>query len=71
MNRREEIESILAVLSDAERSLIYLKHVDGLRCRQIAQRLGKPLGTVTAALARAYHKLRNHPAAEHLASRQE
>lgn len=53
-----EVADLLERLSDTERSLIYLKHTEGLKCREIAERTGKPLGTVTAALARAYAKLR-------------
>lgn len=55
---REEIESMLQQLTDDQRSLIYMKHVGGLRCREIAEQTGKPLGTVTAALSRAYKNLR-------------
>ena len=54
----EEIESILEQLTDDQRTLIYMKHVGGLRCREIAERTGRPLGTVTAALSRAYKSLR-------------
>lgn len=54
-----ELRELLDALSDDERTLIYLKHTEGLKCREIAERLGKPLGTVTAALARAYAKLRD------------
>jgi RNA polymerase sigma-70 factor (ECF subfamily) len=54
----EEIESMLEQLTDDQRSLIYMKHVGGLRCREIAEQTGKPLGTVTAALSRAYKSLR-------------
>ena len=54
----EEIEQMLEHLTDDQRSLIYMKHVGGLRCREIAEQTGKPLGTVTAALSRAYKSLR-------------
>ena len=54
-----ELRELLDALSDGERTLIYMKHTEGLKCREIAERLGKPLGTVTAALARAYAKLRD------------
>ena len=53
-----EIDEALGELNDSERALVYLKHTEGLRCREIADRLGKPLGTVTGTLARAYAKLR-------------
>ncbi len=37
-----------------------MKHTEGLKCREIAERLGTPVGTVTSALTRAYAKLRDH-----------
>ncbi|NQT86267.1 sigma-70 family RNA polymerase sigma factor [bacterium] len=58
--RPVEMADLLELLSDRERSLILMKHTEGLKCREIAQRLGTPLGTVTAALSRAYAKLRQH-----------
>ena len=54
----DEVEAALDRLGDDERSLIYLKHVQGLKCREIANVLGVPLGTVTGGLSRAYGKLR-------------
>ncbi len=60
----EELDAFLEHLTDEQRTLIYLKHVSGLRCREIAQRLDKPLGTVTAALSRAYSRLRDLHAGE-------
>jgi len=53
-----EVGDVLELLSDRERSLILMKHTEGLKCREIAERLGTPTGTVTAALSRAYAKLR-------------
>jgi RNA polymerase sigma-70 factor (ECF subfamily) len=53
-----ELSDVLELLSDRERSLILMKHTEGLTCREIAERLGTPVGTVTAALSRAYAKLR-------------
>ncbi len=54
----EQLSAAMESLDDAERSLLHLKHAEGRSCREIAEMLGKPLGTVTAALARAYRKLR-------------
>jgi len=51
---------LLEHLADGERSLIHMKHTERLTCREIAERTGKPIGTVTAALSRAYEKLRRH-----------
>ena len=52
------LETALETLDDHERSLVYLKHVEGLKCRQIAERLALPVGTVTSTLTRSYRKLR-------------
>jgi RNA polymerase sigma-70 factor (ECF subfamily) len=53
-----DMQQLLKPLSDQQRMLIHLKHVEGLKCKQIAERLGKPLSTVTTALSRAYRTLR-------------
>ena len=53
-----DVQAAMQDLSDGERALVTLKHVEGLKCREIADRLGMPLGTVTGTLARAYGKLR-------------
>jgi len=67
---REEVEEMLARLNDTEQSLIYLKHFEGLSCRQIVERTGKPLGTVTSTLTRVYRKLRaSQPAGRRPSSR--
>jgi RNA polymerase sigma-70 factor (ECF subfamily) len=58
--RAVALADYLERLSDRERSLILMKHTEGMTCREIAERLGSPLGTVTAALSRAYAKLRSH-----------
>ncbi len=53
-----ELRKAISLLNDFEAAVLHLKHTEGLRCRQIAERLGSPLGTVTATLSRAYGKLR-------------
>ena len=54
-----EVGSYLAErLSNEEQALLYMKHTRGLRCREIAQETGRPIGTVTAALSRIYVRLR-------------
>jgi len=58
-DRTDRLEEELVGLPDTERSLVYLKHFAGLTCREIAERLGKPVGTVTWLLSRAYRKLRD------------
>jgi RNA polymerase sigma-70 factor (ECF subfamily) len=45
-------------LSDAEQALLHMKHTRGLRCREIAEQTGRPVGTITATLSRIYAKLR-------------
>jgi RNA polymerase sigma-70 factor (ECF subfamily) len=53
-----DLAGALDGLNDFETALLHLKHTEGLRCEEIGRRLGRPLGTVTAALSRAYAKLR-------------
>jgi RNA polymerase sigma-70 factor, ECF subfamily len=53
-----DLAAALDSLNDFESALVHLKHTEGLRCEDISGRLGRPLGTVTAALSRAYAKLR-------------
>ena len=53
-----DVDLALDGLDESERSLIHLKHVEGRTCAEIAAILGKPVGTVTSSLARAYAKLR-------------
>ncbi len=52
------LEAALDGLDDDEKSLLFLKHVDGKSCREIAEIAGKPIGTVTGTLTRVYAKLR-------------
>jgi RNA polymerase sigma-70 factor (ECF subfamily) len=56
--RAERLHQALERLTDAQRSIVYMKHTQGLKCREIAEAAGMPLGTVTATLARAYASLR-------------
>jgi len=60
----ELLDHLLERLTDEQRTLVHLKHVSGLTCREMARRMGKPLGTVTAALSRAYSRLRSLSAGE-------
>lgn len=46
-------------LPETYRITLVLKHMDGLSCQQIADRLGVALGTVTSRLARGYQMLRD------------
>jgi len=54
----DRLEQAVERLDDDERALVYLKHVEGRRCAEIAETLGQPIGTVTGTLSRAYRKLR-------------
>ncbi|MFW6107454.1 MAG: RNA polymerase sigma factor [bacterium] len=55
---RDTMAELLESLGDEERGLILMKHAEGLKCREIAQRTGKPIGTITRALSQTYTKLR-------------
>ena len=48
----------VAQLPDELQHLLVLRHDHGLSCDEIAHQLGKPLGTVTKTLSRAYEQLR-------------
>jgi RNA polymerase sigma-70 factor (ECF subfamily) len=48
----------VAALPDDLQHLLALRHDHGLSCDEIARQLGKPLGTITKTLSRAYEQLR-------------
>lgn len=48
----------VAALPPEVQHLLALRHDQGWSCEEIADALGKPLGTVTKALSRAYAELR-------------
>jgi RNA polymerase sigma factor (sigma-70 family) len=52
---RDEIDRLPAVY----REPLALCYVDGLKCEQIAQRLGRPVGTISVQIARARNRLRD------------
>ena len=52
------IAALVDQLSDTDQALLHMKHTGGLRCREIAEQTGQPIGTVTARLTRVYAKLR-------------
>ena len=54
---RRLLES-LDLLPETYRVTVVLKHLDGLSCTEIADRLGVALGTVTSRLTRGYKMLR-------------
>jgi RNA polymerase sigma-70 factor (ECF subfamily) len=53
-----EVEKAIAKLSGPFREIILLRYYCGMSCPEIARSLGKPLGTVTKTLSRAYGMLR-------------
>lgn len=48
----------IASLPPEVQHLLALRHDRGMTCEEIARELGKPLGTVTKTLSRAYAELR-------------
>jgi RNA polymerase sigma-70 factor (ECF subfamily) len=55
----ELLERALAKLAPEDRELITLKHLDGLRYEDLAERLGIPAGTVMSRLYHARLRLRD------------
>jgi RNA polymerase sigma-70 factor (ECF subfamily) len=53
-----DLEAVVAGLPEAYRTVILLRYYGGRSCRQIAEQLDMPLGTVTVTLSRAYALLR-------------
>ena len=57
--RNELVRELLSLLDDEEREIVVLHAVWGLKHREIAASLGKPLSTVLSKYNRAIKKLRN------------
>ncbi len=53
------LETVVAGLPEAYRTVVLLRYYGGQSCKQIAEQLEMPLGTVTVTLSRAYALLRN------------
>lgn len=53
-----DLEAAVAALGEPYRDVVLLRFYGGLSCREVAARLGVPLGTVTKRLSRAYQMLR-------------
>ncbi|MHC4476090.1 MAG: RNA polymerase sigma factor [Planctomycetota bacterium] len=54
------LERAVAALSPPYRQVVLLRYYSGCSCRQVADQLDVPLGTVTKQLSRAYAILREH-----------
>ena len=55
-----EVRRAIAALPALQREVVKLRFYDGLKFREIAERLGAPLNTVLARMHRATHGLRRH-----------
>jgi RNA polymerase sigma-70 factor (ECF subfamily) len=53
------IARALSELAPEVQQLLALRHDKGMSCEEIARELGRPLGTVTKTLSRAYEQLRS------------
>jgi len=56
--RRAACVRLLATLPDASRAVIVLRHIEGLSYAEVAEAVGKPVGTVKAQVHRAIGVLR-------------
>ncbi len=54
----ERLREAVAMLSDADREVVELRHHGGLGFKEMAELLGEPLGTILARHHRALRKLR-------------
>jgi RNA polymerase sigma-70 factor (ECF subfamily) len=52
-----ELHAAIASLSEKHQEVIQLHYVEGLKYREIAERIGKPIGTVMSRLSQAKLKL--------------
>jgi RNA polymerase sigma-70 factor (ECF subfamily) len=51
------VRRTLATLPPAQQDVVRLRHVEGLRFREIAARLGRPLGTVLTQMRAALERM--------------
>jgi len=54
---RAALRRTLATLPPAQQDVVRLRHVEGLRFREIAERLGRPLGTVLTQMRAALERM--------------
>jgi RNA polymerase sigma-70 factor (ECF subfamily) len=64
---KQGVTLALQGLSEKHREVITLHYVDGLKYREIAERIGKPIGTVMSRLNQAKAKLKGNKALAELA----
>lgn len=57
-NLRLELEEIIACLPQTQRKIILLRYYENLSCKEIAEVLNLPIGTVTKYLCRAYQQIK-------------
>jgi RNA polymerase sigma-70 factor (ECF subfamily) len=57
----EQLQAVLASLTEEHRETMWLRFVDGLSLAEVAQALGVPLGTVKSRLHNALGTLRQDP----------
>lgn len=58
---RPALRSAMADLPEQMQVVLAMKYGEGLAAKQIAQRLGQSVGSVTKTLSRAYQRLRSDP----------
>lgn len=67
--RVDRLDRLISRLSPSDRVLVYLIYAGGLNCREIAERLGRPAGTIRSRLTRLRQRLRSQmEEAEHAKS---
>ena len=54
----QALDEAIAALPGAQRRVILLRYYEKLSCREVAEQLNLPCGTVTKYLSRAYARLR-------------
>ncbi len=55
-----QVHQALGMLPEDLRTIVHMRIEQGLKFREIAERLGQPLGTVLKKMSRALEKLRKH-----------
>ena len=56
---QESLLQAVMKVPDSERTILMLRHFEGLSIQEIVQVTGRPVGTITKLLSRAHHRLRN------------